>query len=92
MLSVIMGVMQKKDELVTKFMLGEAVDTILKGMDHLISDPEGVINRRFDGVDMRLDKVEGRLDKVEGRLYELETVSRKEFHDLKKKVTPIYPA
>ena len=87
-----------QNEPVTRKMLSQAVDAILKGMDKLVGDLKSEMNLRFKSVDARFDKVEDRLDDLKsgqrwlkddigGLKAELsDTPSRREFEDLKSRV------
>lgn len=97
--------MKKADpnEPITRKMLSQAVDAILKGMDKMVGDLKGQMNLRFKAVDARFDKVEDRLgslemgqrylkDDIRGLKEELsDTPSRREFEELKSRVNKHHP-
>lgn len=76
---------------VTNQILDEAVETIIKGVDHLIKDFRDEVRISFNNVGKRFDKIENDStwirDDIKGTKADLsETVSRKEFSHLKEKV------
>jgi hypothetical protein len=85
-------------QVVTKALLDDAVDTILEGMDNLYFRFKGELDgfrkemsSRFDGVDHRFDKVATDVSflkrEAEDRKADLaDTPSRKEFNELRTKV------
>lgn len=75
------------DELVTKGMLNEAVDTILEGINNLYAKHD----QRFDKIDKRLDKIEGDIYFIKRDVKDIkadltDTPTKREFNDLKSKV------
>ena len=91
-------VMKKADpnEPVTRRMLDQAVDAILKGMDNIVGDLKGEMNLRFKAVDDRLDNLKSGQrflkDDIRGLKVELsDTPSRREFEDLKSRVDKHHP-
>lgn len=79
------------NELVTRGMLDEAVDAILKGIDKLISNLRGEMKSGFERVNERLEKLEvGQMflkDEVQGLKADLSNVpSRRQFEKLKSRV------
>lgn len=79
------------NEPVTRKMLDQAVDAILKGMDKMVGGLRGEMNARFKAVDDRFDKVElGQKflkDDIRGLKGELSgTPSKREFEKLKTRV------
>lgn len=90
--------MAKRDQNdpVTKAMLDEAVDAILKGMDKMAGSLRSEMNSRFEGVNGRLDKLETEVshvkDEINGLKGELsDTPSRREFNELKARVDKYHP-
>jgi predicted nuclease with TOPRIM domain len=81
---------------ITKKVLDEAVETILKGMDNLFDKFKGEMYARFENVENRLDRIEAELSYVKDEIKGLKadfstTPSRREFEELKVRVEKHYP-
>ena len=84
----------KKDVLVTKNMLDQAVDAILKGVEHLLSQTKkelrGEMKEGFREIKTEIRFVK---DEVKGIKVELsDTPSRKDHEALKRRVERYHPA
>ena len=81
--------------------LDDAVSAILEGMDNMFKDPDNPMNKRLDGVEYRLSELETKVDNhykwlkddISGLKADLsDTVSRKEFNQLKSRVNKYHQA
>ena len=84
------------DDLVTRGLLGEAVDVILNGMDKMVGEWKNEMNSRFDKMESRLNglevEVRGVKDEVRGLKAEFSvTPTRREFEELKARVDKYHP-
>ena len=83
-------------EPVNRGLLNDAVDTILKGVDNLLTNRDKHYNKRFDKVDSGLKKLgvgqKGLKNEINGLKAEFsDTPSRKEFGELKVRVDKYRP-
>jgi hypothetical protein len=83
-------------EPVSRGVLNDAVDTILKGVDNLLTNRDKHYNKRFDKVDFGLKKLgvgqKGLKNEMNGLKAEFsDTPSRKEFGKLKARVDKYRP-
>ena len=87
--------MVKRDPktLVTKKMLDQAVDAILKGVERMFDKQNKRIDRRFKRVDQRFDRLETDVRDIRRRVIDLEVdiPTRKAFDDLKTRVDKFHP-
>ena len=82
---------------VTKGMLDDAVDTLLKGMDNLYDRFKGELDRGIEKVEARLDNLERDMSFVKRDIRDIkadlsDTPTRKEFTELKSRVDRYHPA
>ena len=84
-----MQMVRKNNPLVTKSMLDEAVDAILKGVDALFRQFKGEVDKRFDKVESEINFVKTDVRDIKADLSN--TPSRKEFNELKTKVDRYHP-
>ena len=76
-------------DLVTKSMLDDAVDVILKGMDKLFGGLKTEMNKRFDRVETDITFIKRDTRDIKAELSD--TPSRREFKDLKTRVDTYHP-
>ena len=81
------------NEPVTRGMLDEAVEAILKGVDELVNGLRGEMNTRFEKVDIRFDKLDAGQRDLQRQINDLkyDTPTQKEFEDLKTRVDKYHP-
>ena len=76
-------------DLVTRSMLNDAVDAILKGVDKLFGGLKTEMNRRFDKVETDITFIKRDIRDIKAELSD--TPSRREFNELKTKVDRYHP-
>jgi len=74
---------------VTKSMLNDAVDVILRGMDKLFNGLKTEMNKRFDSVESDITFIKRDIRDIKVELSD--TPSRREFNGLKTRVDKYHP-